>query len=248
MLKILIVDDEPTVRRGIMLGVDWASLGGVVVGEAANGLEGLEAVERYHPNLIISDVRMPKMDGIEMLRELRRRGCDARVILLTAYSDFQYAQSALRLDADDYLLKPFRDQELSAAIGRIRQKLSRSAGPVEDQLPVLQKGDKSRYVRQAMDYICAHYADSEISITTIAGALGVSEGHLSHIFKKETSSTVLGYLTSYRIHRAMELLKERSVKVYEVAAAVGYGDVTYFSSTFKKLTGMSPSEYQDQCD
>ena len=78
MLKVLVVDDETVVRRGIALGVDWASMGCVVVGEAANGEEGLLAAERYSPNLIITDIRMPKLDGIEMLRELRRRGCRAR--------------------------------------------------------------------------------------------------------------------------------------------------------------------------
>ncbi|MGI5976315.1 MAG: helix-turn-helix transcriptional regulator [Candidatus Limivicinus sp.] len=77
-------------------------------------------------------------------------------------------------------------------------------------------------------------------------ALGVSEGHLSHVFKKETSYTIIGYLTHYRIHTAMKLLKDPGRKVYEVAEEVGYNDVTYFSSTFKKLSGMSPSEYQDR--
>ncbi len=246
MLKILIVDDEPTVRRGIMLGVDWARMDCVVVGEASNGLEGLEAVERYHPNLIITDVRMPKMDGIEMLAELRQRGCMARVILLTAYSDFAYARSALQLDADDYLLKPFRDQELTVAIERVRTKLRQISDMTAERSMPLRKGDKSKYVLQAMEYISAHYSDPGISITDISRELGVSEGHLSHIFKKETSYTVIGYLTQYRIHCAMELLRDRRKKVYEVAEQVGYGDVTYFSSTFKKLTGMSPSEYQDR--
>ena len=74
MLKVLIVDDEAVVRRGIVLGIDWASLGCAVVGEAANGEEGLAAAERYSPNLIITDVRMPHMDGIEMMRVLRERG------------------------------------------------------------------------------------------------------------------------------------------------------------------------------
>ena len=109
MLKVLVIDDETVVRRGIVLGVDWAAMGCVVVGEAANGQEGLLAVERYSPNLIITDVRMPKMDGIEMLQELRRRRCRAHVILLTAYSDFEYVRSALQMGADDYLLKPFED-------------------------------------------------------------------------------------------------------------------------------------------
>ncbi|MCM1296882.1 MAG: response regulator [Muribaculaceae bacterium] len=247
MLKVLIVDDEPLVRRGIVLGVDWAAMGCVVVGEAANGEEGLAAVERYSPNLIITDVRMPRMDGIEMMNRLREKGCRAHVIVLTAYSDFSYARSALQFGADDYLLKPFRDQELTAAIDKVRRKeREATALTPQDTLPLV-KGDKSKYVLQALEYISAHYADQDISITSIAAHLGVSEGHLSHVFKKETSYTIIGYLTQYRVHTAMKLLKDCRYKVYEVAELVGYRDVAYFGSTFKKLVGVSPSEYQDRC-
>ena len=185
MLKVLIVDDEDLVRRGIVLGVDWAARGCVVVGEAANGEEGIAAVERYSPNLIITDVRMPRMDGIEMMKQLRQKGCKAHVIILTAYSDFSYARSALQLGADDYLLKPFRDQELIAAIDKVRQKERElTALTPQDTLPLV-KGDKSKYVLQALEYIAGHYSDQDISITMIASHLGVSEGHLSHVFKKE---------------------------------------------------------------
>ena len=247
MLKVLIVDDEALVRRGIVLGVDWAAMGCVVVGEAANGEEGLAAVERFSPNLIITDVRMPRMDGIEMMNRLREKGCRAHVIVLTAYSDFSYARSALQFGADDYLLKPFRDQELTAAIDKIRRKeREQTSLTPQDTLPLL-KGDKSKYVLQALEYIAAHYADQDISITSIAAHLGVSEGHLSHVFKKETSYTIISYLTQYRVHTAMKLLQDCRYKVYEVAEMVGYRDVAYFGSTFKKLVGVSPSEYQDRC-
>lgn len=245
MLKVLIVDDEAVVRRGIVLGIDWAARGCVLAGEASNGEEGLAAVERYSPSLIITDVRMPRMDGIEMLSRLRERGNRARVILLTAHSDFAYAQSAVKLGADDYLLKPFRNEELIAAIDKVRRKERELATPAA-ALP-LAKGDKSKYVLQALQYISLHYADEDISITAIAQHLQVSEGHLSHVFKKETGYTVINYLTQYRIHRAMELLRDCRRKVYEVAGEVGYRDVTYFGSTFKKLVGVSPSEYQDRC-
>ena len=247
MLKVLIVDDEALVRRGIVLGVDWAALGCVVVGEAANGEEGIAAVERFSPNLIITDVRMPKMDGMEMMNRLREKGCRAHVIVLTAYSDFSYARSALQFGADDYLLKPFRDQELTAAIDRIhRKERERISLTPQAALPLV-KRDKSKYVLQALEYIAVHYADQDISITSIAAHLGVSEGHLSHVFKKETSYTVISYLTQYRMHTAMKLLQDCRYKVYEVAELVGYRDVAYVGSTFKKLVGVSPSEYQDRC-
>lgn len=244
MLKVLVVEDEEMIRKGIVLSEDWAALDCVVVGEAANGEEALEAVERLHPSLIITDLKMPKMDGLEMLRRLREQGNNAYVIILTAYDSFEYAQSALRLGAVDFLLKPFHDGDLEQAINTLRRRLE--AGREAD-VPILgvKKGDKSRYVLAAMDYIGEHYNDPGISVGSIAEHLGLSEGHLSHTFKKETDYTPLNYLTRFRIHKAMELLREGSLKVYQVAEQVGYRDITHFSATFKKLVGVSPSEYQD---
>ncbi len=250
MLKVLVVEDEEMIRKGIVLAVDWAALDCVVVGEAANGVQALEAVERYDPSLIITDLKMPVMDGLEMLRQLRERGNNAFVIILTAYDSFAYAQTALRLGAVDFLLKPFHDGELEQAVTRLKQRMDRAGqggekGPAPLPLPELKKGDKSKYVLEAMAYIGEHYHEPNIGVAAIAQHLGISEGHLSHTFKKETDYTLLNYLTRYRIHRAMELLRDCRLKVYEVAEQVGYRDIAYFSATFKKLVGMSPSEYQD---
>ena len=244
MHRVLIVEDEAVVRRGVALGVDWAKMGCVVVGEAANGEEGLEMALRLNPSLIVTDIRMPKMDGIAMMNALRERGCTAHVIVLTAYSDFSYARSALLFDADDYLLKPFRDQELSASVARICQKNN----PQEPTYPELPRElpEQSKYVQAAIGYIAEHYSDPDISITAIAEQLAVSESHLSHVFKKETGATVTGYLTQYRVHAAMKLLRDCRAKVYEVSEKVGYRDVTYFGSVFKKHTGLSPSEFQNR--
>lgn len=215
MLKVLVVEDEELIRKGIALAVDWAALDCVVVGEAANGREALEAVKRYHPTLIITDLKMPEMDGLEMLAALREQGNPAYVIILTAYDSFAYAQQTQQ--------------------------------PEEPFLPGLKKGDKSKYVLQAMDYISRHYGDQSISVSSIARELGLSESNLSHLFRKETDYTILNYLTRYRIHRAMKLLRDCRMKVYEVAEQVGYRGITYFSATFKKVAGVSPSEYQDTC-
>ena len=246
MLKVLVVEDEELIRRGIVLAVDWAALDCVVVGEAANGEEALEAVERLGPTLIITDLKMPRMDGIELLRRLRESGNNVYVIILTAYDSFEYAQSALRLGAVDFLLKPFHDGDLERAVQRLQKRMSSAAAQAEP-IHGLKKGDKSRYVLEAMDYIGGHYNDPGISVASIAQHLGISEGHLSHTFKKETDYTLLNYLTRFRIQKAMALLREGRVKVYEAAEQVGYRDVTHFSATFKKVVGVSPSEYQDTC-
>ena len=229
------------IRKGIALTVDWATLDCVVVGEAANGAEGLEKAEKCDPDLIITDLKMPQMDGIEMLERLRQAGKTTHVIILTAYDSFSYVQTALRLEAVDYLLKPFHDGDLEKAVQRVQAKLA----PKQTVLPEPKTGSGNRYVSEAIQYIKNHYQEPDISVSSVAQSLNISEGHLSHTFRKETGSTLLGYLTRYRIHKAAELLKDCRVKVYEVAEQVGYRDIGYFSNTFKKITGKTPSEYQD---
>ena len=119
MIPVLVVDDEKFVREGIVQGTDWKSVGCEVVGQAKNGEEALALARTLHPVLIVTDIRMPKMDGIELVRTLREEKLDVKVIFLTAYSDFSYAQQAVRLQASDYLLKPFEDGQLEAVVKKI---------------------------------------------------------------------------------------------------------------------------------
>jgi two-component system response regulator YesN len=243
MLKVLIVEDEELIRRGIVLTVDWEALGCHVIAEAANGEEALKAVAEHSPDLIVTDLKMPVMDGIRMLEKLRQDGYWMPVIILTAYDTFDYARSALRLGAVDYLLKPFHDGDLENAVQLAKQKIVKpdSSSAVSET----KKAGKSKYVQETLTYIDMHYNDPDICVGSIAGYLNISEGHLSHIFKKETGYTILSYLTRHRIQQAKFLLKDCRIKVYEVAQKVGYRDIAYFSSTFKKQVGISPSEYQD---
>ena len=246
MLKVMVVEDEELIRKGIVLAVDWASLDCVVVGEAANGEEGLEVAAKCSPGLIITDLKMPKMDGLEMLERLREAGNNAFVIILTAYDSFTYAQQALRLGAVDFLLKPFHDGDLEKAVLNLQNRLSRQEKPPQLRIQEIRSGTKTRYIQEAMDLISKNCADPNLSVSQVASELGLSEGHLSHLFKKETGTTMGNYLTRCRIQKAMSLLRQRKLKVYEVAEACGYRDITYFSGTFKKLVGMTPSEYQNQ--
>ena len=248
MTRVLIVDDEKFVRMGIKNNTDWPLIDCEVVGEAANGVEGLEKAKELRPDLVISDIKMPRMTGIEMSEQLLEKYPDMKVIFLTAFDDFEYARAAIRIGASDYLLKPFEDGDLEGAIQRLLHlhPNAPASNRREEELIQLKKADQvsNKYVAAAIDYIANNYSDSDFSIVAMADMLAVSEGHLSRLFKSETGLSINNYLTKYRVRKAMDYLKDVTIKVYEVADKVGYQDIAYFSNTFKKLVGKTPSEYQ----
>ena len=251
MTKVLIVDDEKYVRMGIKSDTDWALIGCEVVGEASNGLEALEVAENTRPDLVVSDIRMPKMDGIELAEKLIEKFPGIKVIFLTAYNEFEYARQAVRIGVSDYLLKPFSDGELEGSIQRLlhlHPNAPATSTELEEQLIPLKKKEEvsNRYVQSAIEYIEDHYPDSDFSLGALAESMSVSEGHISRLFKSKTDISINNYLTKYRIKMAMDYLKDVQVKVYEVAEKVGYQDIAYFSNTFKKLVGKTPSDYQSK--
>lgn len=222
MMRVLVVEDEEMIRKGIVLATDWQSLGCVVVGEAANGEEGIAQAEKCRPSLIITDLKMPKMDGLEMIAKLREAGCDAYIIILTAYDSFTYAQTALRLGAVDFLLKPFHDGDLENAVLALQKKLSSRKKEPEAQLPAIRAGAKSRYVQEAMDYIAGNCADPGLSVGQVAASLGLSEGHLSHLFKRRPTvqwgaiSRAAGCRRPWRFSRRESSASTRSPKPWAI--------------------------------
>ncbi len=248
MYRVVVVEDEKIVRQGIIRDTDWSSIDCMVIGEASNGEEGLELIRKLVPDLVITDIRMPKMSGIEMSEKLREERIAPFIIFLTAYDDFAYAQQAIRVGASDYVLKPFKDNELEQVIVQILQKNKKDDAPEEAQSAhlSLKKGDKSKYLEAALHYIDEHYSDPDLSAKTVADAIGISPGHLSHLFRKESSFTMSNYVLDCRMRSAKKMLKDYTHKVYEVAELVGYRDITYFSASFKKHVGVTPSEYQDR--
>ena len=189
------------------------------------------------------------MDGIELAEKLVEKYPGIKVIFLTAYNEFEYARQAIRIGVSDYLLKPFQDGELEASIQRLlhlHPNAPASNSELEEQLIPLKKKEEvaNRYVQTAISYIEEHYPDMDFSVGKLAESMAVSEGHISRLFKAETDVSINNYLTKYRIRKAMDYLKDVQVKVYEVAEKVGYQDLAYFSNTFKKLVGRTPSDYQ----
>ena len=123
MYKVVVVEDEEIARKGIIFTINWDALNCMIAGEAANGEEGAEVIRRLSPDIIVTDLKMPRMDGVEMIAKLREQGNRAKFIILTSYGDFKYAQSAVKLGVSDYLLKPLKDGDLEQAVTRIIDQL-----------------------------------------------------------------------------------------------------------------------------
>ena len=166
MLKVVVVEDEELSRKGIILATDWASVGCVVVGDASDGEQGLEVIRRLKPDLIVTDIKMPKRNGLDMLRQLREEGSDAKVIILTAYGEFEYARAALQLGAADYLLKPFRDGELEQAVERLKKRQERGSAQYAAEACVhsVEEKRQSKYIGEVLAYVRQHYNDPEIGV------------------------------------------------------------------------------------
>ena len=153
MYRILLVDDETDVRESIARMIDWDTQGFSLCGCAAGSLEALEMADELLPDVVMTDICMPYIDGLELIRRLRKVHPAMQFVIVSGYDDFSYAQQAVQLHVMDYLLKPFRDQELVAAILRVRQSQDGRTEAPGAQLPQLPGGDKSKYVQRTLEYV-----------------------------------------------------------------------------------------------
>ena len=211
-LRIVVVEDEYYVRKGIIQSFDWEKVDCEIVGEAANGKAGIEVVEETKPDLVIVDVEMPVMDGLEMVRHLKSRKCMAEFVFLTAHQQFTYIHSALKLEAVDYLLKPFRFEDLEECIRKVRLKVHKADTPLEEQILFSKELQvKNSYIKNAVTYVRKHYAE-EISSVMVAEELDINPAYFCRLFKKETGQCLIGIpaidclLSSKQLQSASALL------------------------------------------
>lgn len=257
MVKVLIAEDEDMIRKMLVQTIDWLSMGCTVVAETASGEEGLELIRSTQPELVITDISMDGMDGLEMLRR-GREFADFESIVLTSYSRFDYAKKAIGVGVAAYILKPIDEDILEAEIRKACQTLSKKQdyrrmklergmeklnATYGEDIEARREMCKDYYVRQAIQRIISSYPD-RISVKTIAKELGVSASYLSRQFKNETSDTFGVILNRHRVSKAIELLETSPLRLYEIADAVGFTDYKHFCSVFKRYTDLTPSDYQ----
>jgi two-component system response regulator YesN len=235
MIKILIADDEKNIRAGIQKILSEEFPGSVVLFEAKNGEEALELAVQEKPDILITDIRMPRMDGIELMRRVRlsHDNKDMNIIVLSGYDEFSYAQKAVSYHAASYILKPADRKELTDAV---RNLMCGQAGRQGD-------GEESPgFIDDALAWIKAHLTE-DITMAQAANYVSVNYSYFSGKFKKHTGIHFNEYLKRRRIALAMQFLAEGNYRVYEAAEKCGYRDVKYFFRQFKEIAGISPGKW-----
>mgnify|MGYP004466590339 FL=1 len=247
MYQVFLVDDEPWAIMVLKNMIDWNEYGFVVSGEAEDGTQALERIERTKPDLILADIRMPGMDGLELIKELREREIKSQVLLVSGYSDFEYARTAIRFGCAGYLVKPVEEAELIENISRIKKMLDEENPEKKTEKEQQEEGylSEKQQIKKMLDFIHEHYAES-LSLQVMAETFGLRETYLSSLIKKQTGKGFSEHLTDVRIQKAMELLQTTNDSIESVAQQVGYTDYYYFSKVYKKVTGMTPAAYRKQ--
>lgn len=251
MLKLFIAEDEEIIRRGLVCTIDWAHLGVKVVGDAADGLAALEAIRKIKPDAVLTDIRMPRMDGIALTKKLREENSEAKVIFLTSYAEFDYAQEAVRLQAADYLLKPVDETQLERVFGQLaaerddRCPEADNARAVPDTPLAFDYPGGNPYVRHVLEAVKKGYQE-RMSIERLAAEQGVSASYLSRKIKEETGQTFGSLLARYRLKQSLDLLAAGTWRVYEVAEQTGFGDYKNYCLVFKKYLHTTPKAFMQR--
>jgi len=244
-MRLLVADDEQTIREGLGKLIPSFNLDIDMIGLAADGEETLLLAEEYNPDLILIDINMPRLNGLEAIETLRNDYVDAKIIILSGYDKFAYAKRALELGVFAYLLKPVDFEELyvtlCSAIEAIRV---RAARPLETTKAGVSQQNTAEAV---LAYIHKHFTENTLTFAELARQCHISPSYLTRILKKSTNCNFTEYLGKLRITYAQQLLTDTSqYSIREVAEKVGFSSQHYFSRSFKMYTGLSPSEYRAQ--
>ena len=238
-MKILIIDDEPKIRNGLS-NLLTRREGWEVAGAYENAADALKYLAVNQVDVMITDIKMPEISGLELIARIRERDKKTAIIIFSGYSNFQFAQRAIELGVSRYLTKPTNPRELICVLEETEKKLGGKQEKEKDsgKIPNL-------FVQKAADYIKLNYSE-KISIKEIADQLYLSPNYLSELFKKHTGKTISEYLTDYRLEKACQLLDHAEYRVGDVSGMVGIHDGRYFSNMFKKKYGMTPTEYRNR--
>lgn len=245
---ILLVDDN----REVLQYLEQQLQPDYVILKASNGKEALEQLEASSPHLILSDVMMPEINGLELCRRIKedQNFCHIPVILLTAKSMVSQIEEGLETGADDYIVKPFHISLLKARIKNLlvlRERMRHIYGesPTLKQLGVEEPEEDNDFLPRYIEIVKANISNPELDVSVIYQALGMSRANFYRKVKAVTGLSPIELIKNIRLEAGAKLLKESSMNISEIAQHVGFSSRSYFARSFKAVYGVSPTEYQE---
>lgn len=249
MVRTLIAEDEPKILRDLRDLIPRTNPSFKVVDAVLNGQQALESIAQDLPELLITDIQMPVLTGLELIERVRRDKLPILCVILSSYPDFEYARRAISFGVFDYLLKPVDE----VALAELLVKLERAVADPEFQLRRREyaclNADRSevlaaQLVSNVERYILEHLEEN-INQQTLAEEFHYVAPYLSRLFKKHCGMSPTEYLTHLRIEKVQRILEgDPSIPLRNIAAVVGVSDPLYLSKLFRKRTGLSISEYR----
>lgn len=250
--QLVIADDEKHIREGMRAIVSEMDLALELVGVASNGQEVLELVEQHAVQIFILDINMPRLSGLELIRELQAREKERfEVLILSGYDDFAYAKEAVQLQVGAYLLKPVDEEELYDSLKKAIWRLEK-ARKSEEYLHQLKRylayedapeETFSLLVRDAMHLIEQHFSEVDWDLNAAAKELNCHPDYLSKRLKQETQFTFTEQLSAMRLQAALDLLRSNEYTISEIAWRVGFSNAQYFSTVFKNHFSVTPKNF-----
>ncbi|MCI6888000.1 MAG: response regulator [Lachnospiraceae bacterium] len=232
-MKVLVVEDEAMEREAMVHLVKSGFPQVKEVLSADNGVYAVKMALEKKPDLILMDINLPLQDGITAAGQIREGLPEIKIIMVSAYSDYEHFRGSMRSQAMDYLVKPYSAESFYEAVARGLQR--------KGETPVL--FGKAGTIQRIKAYLEKHYREN-ITLQDVAEEVNLDKSYMGRLFREESGTTIMGYLKEVRIAKAKELLL-CGMPPGEVAEKTGFGDAAYFSKSFKQVTGNTPAKFRE---
>lgn len=242
---VLVVDDESLIARNIKRSIEKENPNFEVIGMCSTGTEALEFIKSNPPQVVFTDIRMPEMDGLELVKNISANYPFITCVIVSGYNDFEYAKTAMECDVKNYILKPVNRDELSKCLAKIETAILSKYPGLEKTVDDSYTPSSEEIVELIKTYIHENYK-SAVDFGEMAKNLGFSQPYLTKVFSKHVGKNPSTYLKEYRINVAKQLLADKANSLSAISEQTGFADQFHLSKSFKAVTGMSPSEYRQQ--
>lgn len=247
MYKILIADDVAEICNGLSNYFPWRDYGFEVAGQATDGVQVLEFIAANQVDVLLCDIKMPLMDGIELAKELFDRKSPVKIVFISAFKEFEYAKKALAYGVVDYLVKPTKYDDLAELCSKIKTELDKTAKTGADMsltdFEINGCNYNDRVITTVKNYIEEHFR--EATLEKAAELIHMNSHYLSRFFKDKTGRNFSDYLMMVRMKKAVELLQNFEYRTYQISDLVGYSNPKNFTRTFKNYFGKTPREFRN---